>query len=214
METGYTPTHASHKHTHTYTHGHFSYFASVTFTGFVYVSTFNLETSKRGSWLNEWNGMTSLMDRWWLLLFSLLQPFRARLEELRMFLENETWELCPVKSNFNIAQLHVSKNHITDEGKRSMAAFVTHCTPPHPPLWNMHKDVKHRGFCSAICCTAHYVTQIKIKQPLSLVACMFRGFLFPTLMSNSWKIEIWTPEPRCRSCTSTTKRVAWMSSQR
>lgn len=33
---------------------------------------------------------------------------RARLEELRMFLENETWELCPVKSNFNIAQLHVS----------------------------------------------------------------------------------------------------------
>ncbi|TMS18357.1 Syndetin, partial [Larimichthys crocea] len=34
---------------------------------------------------------------------------RARLEELRMFLENETWELCPVKSNFNIAQLHVSK---------------------------------------------------------------------------------------------------------
>lgn len=35
-------------------------------------------------------------------------PPRARLEELRMFLENETWELCPVKSNFNISQLHVS----------------------------------------------------------------------------------------------------------
>ncbi|XP_068189543.1 syndetin [Antennarius striatus] len=34
---------------------------------------------------------------------------RARLEELRMFLENETWELCPVKSNFNIAQLHEFK---------------------------------------------------------------------------------------------------------
>uniref|UniRef100_A0A3P9AGV4 VPS50 EARP/GARPII complex subunit n=1 Tax=Esox lucius TaxID=8010 RepID=A0A3P9AGV4_ESOLU len=31
---------------------------------------------------------------------------RTRLEELRMFLENETWELCPVKTNFNIAQLH------------------------------------------------------------------------------------------------------------
>uniref|UniRef100_A0A8C1GXN4 VPS50 EARP/GARPII complex subunit n=1 Tax=Cyprinus carpio TaxID=7962 RepID=A0A8C1GXN4_CYPCA len=31
---------------------------------------------------------------------------RTRLEELRMFLENETWELCPVKSNFSIAQLH------------------------------------------------------------------------------------------------------------
>ncbi|MEQ2291016.1 Syndetin, partial [Ameca splendens] len=34
---------------------------------------------------------------------------RARLEELRMFLENETWELCPVKSNFNIDQLHEFK---------------------------------------------------------------------------------------------------------
>lgn len=30
---------------------------------------------------------------------------RARLEELRMFLENEGWELCPVKSNFSILQL-------------------------------------------------------------------------------------------------------------
>ncbi|XP_060798737.1 syndetin isoform X1 [Neoarius graeffei] len=34
---------------------------------------------------------------------------RARLEELRMFLENETWELCPVKSNFSITQLHEFK---------------------------------------------------------------------------------------------------------
>nr|XP_023667622.1 syndetin isoform X2 [Paramormyrops kingsleyae] len=34
---------------------------------------------------------------------------RTRLEELRMFLENETWELCPVKSNFSIAQLHEFK---------------------------------------------------------------------------------------------------------
>uniref|UniRef100_A0A8C9SSI4 VPS50 subunit of EARP/GARPII complex n=1 Tax=Scleropages formosus TaxID=113540 RepID=A0A8C9SSI4_SCLFO len=34
---------------------------------------------------------------------------RTRLEELRMFLENETWELCPVKSNFNIMQLHEFK---------------------------------------------------------------------------------------------------------
>ncbi|XP_067860613.1 syndetin isoform X1 [Heptranchias perlo] len=33
---------------------------------------------------------------------------RIRLEELRMFLENETWELCPVKSNFSILQLHIS----------------------------------------------------------------------------------------------------------
>uniref|UniRef100_A0A4W3KCI6 VPS50 subunit of EARP/GARPII complex n=1 Tax=Callorhinchus milii TaxID=7868 RepID=A0A4W3KCI6_CALMI len=34
---------------------------------------------------------------------------RTRLEELRMFLENETWELCPVKSNFSILQLHEFK---------------------------------------------------------------------------------------------------------
>ncbi|XP_041104827.1 syndetin isoform X3 [Polyodon spathula] len=34
---------------------------------------------------------------------------RTRLEELRMFLENETWELCPVKSNFSIVQLHEFK---------------------------------------------------------------------------------------------------------
>ncbi|GFS12991.1 coiled-coil domain containing 132 [Elysia marginata] len=30
---------------------------------------------------------------------------RVRLEELHMFLENEAWEVCPVKSNFNILQL-------------------------------------------------------------------------------------------------------------
>ncbi|XP_069067762.1 syndetin [Pleurodeles waltl] len=34
---------------------------------------------------------------------------RTRLEELRMFLENETWELCPVKYNFSILQLHEFK---------------------------------------------------------------------------------------------------------
>uniref|UniRef100_A0A8C7GKZ1 VPS50 subunit of EARP/GARPII complex n=1 Tax=Oncorhynchus kisutch TaxID=8019 RepID=A0A8C7GKZ1_ONCKI len=34
---------------------------------------------------------------------------RTRLEELRMFLENETWDWCPVKSNFNITQLHEFK---------------------------------------------------------------------------------------------------------
>lgn len=44
------------------------------------------------------------------LFFASSEPHRARLEELRMFLENETWELCPVKSNFNISQLHVSKS--------------------------------------------------------------------------------------------------------
>uniref|UniRef100_A0A8C8C1K8 Vacuolar protein sorting-associated protein 54 N-terminal domain-containing protein n=1 Tax=Oncorhynchus tshawytscha TaxID=74940 RepID=A0A8C8C1K8_ONCTS len=34
---------------------------------------------------------------------------RTRLEELQLFLEGETWDWCPVKSNFNITQLHVSK---------------------------------------------------------------------------------------------------------
>uniref|UniRef100_A0A8D0GFC8 VPS50 subunit of EARP/GARPII complex n=1 Tax=Sphenodon punctatus TaxID=8508 RepID=A0A8D0GFC8_SPHPU len=34
---------------------------------------------------------------------------RTRLEELRMFLENDTWELCPVKSSFSIVQLHEFK---------------------------------------------------------------------------------------------------------
>lgn len=31
----------------------------------------------------------------------------GRLEELKMFLENETWQWCPVKSTFHITQLHV-----------------------------------------------------------------------------------------------------------
>lgn len=46
---------------------------------------------------------------------SRLLYFRTRLEELRMFLENETWELCPVKSNFSILQLHVSSLNNTYE---------------------------------------------------------------------------------------------------
>eukprot|EP00057_Strongylocentrotus_purpuratus_P008783 XP_011663257.1 PREDICTED: coiled-coil domain-containing protein 132 [Strongylocentrotus purpuratus] len=31
---------------------------------------------------------------------------RARMDELRMFLENEGWEMCPVKSNFSFQSLH------------------------------------------------------------------------------------------------------------
>ncbi|XP_028926247.1 syndetin isoform X1 [Ornithorhynchus anatinus] len=34
---------------------------------------------------------------------------RTRLDELRMFLVNEAWELCPVKSSFSILQLHEFK---------------------------------------------------------------------------------------------------------
>lgn len=30
------------------------------------------------------------------------------LEELKMFLENEIWQWCPVESNFSIFNLHVS----------------------------------------------------------------------------------------------------------
>lgn len=32
---------------------------------------------------------------------------RARLDELRMFLDNEGWEACPVKSGFNLLMLQV-----------------------------------------------------------------------------------------------------------
>lgn len=43
-----------------------------------------------------------------------VEYFRAyhhgRLEELKMFLENESWQWCPVKSTFHITQLHVKKN--------------------------------------------------------------------------------------------------------
>ncbi|XP_046985077.1 syndetin [Schistocerca americana] len=35
---------------------------------------------------------------------------RERLEELRLFLENENWELCPVKNNFTILQLQEFKS--------------------------------------------------------------------------------------------------------
>lgn len=31
---------------------------------------------------------------------------RARLDEMRMYLENDAWELCPVRSTFSIMQLH------------------------------------------------------------------------------------------------------------
>lgn len=34
---------------------------------------------------------------------------RSRMDELRMFLENDAWELCPVKASFKIIDLSVSK---------------------------------------------------------------------------------------------------------
>lgn len=89
-------------------------------------------------------------------IFIPLPPFRARLEELRMFLENETWELCPVKSNFNIAQLHVSTNHISEAGKWSVVAFIYSTLPlishPHHPVICIRiMLLKHRGTCVFLC---------------------------------------------------------------
>ncbi|XP_075900528.1 syndetin isoform X2 [Nelusetta ayraudi] len=60
---------------------------------------------------------------------------RARLEELRMFLENETWELCPVKSNFHISQLHEFKfmgqcRSPSVSPSRQAAAGSSSCGPP------------------------------------------------------------------------------------
>jgi len=34
---------------------------------------------------------------------------RSRMDELRMFLENDAWELCPVKASFKIIDLSVNK---------------------------------------------------------------------------------------------------------
>ena len=39
--------------------------------------------------------------------------FRVKMDELRMFLENEGWELCPVRSNFNLLQLLVSNEFLS-----------------------------------------------------------------------------------------------------
>ena len=53
--------------------------------------------------------------------------FRAyhvgRLEELKMFLENETWQWCPVKSTFHITQLHV-KSPLPQKRRRAVFLFV------------------------------------------------------------------------------------------
>lgn len=164
--------------------------------------------------LNIWNGTGSGMDSCsWFWLFALLchppfpfissQPLRARLEELRMFLENETWELCPVKSNFNIAQLHVSKSHITEERERSTPAFIysTLSLITHP----RHLDICIRIWSAGnpdqwclcvwvwVCLCASlrinmrggkliesYITQKKITRLFSRVACMFEDCISHT----------------------------------
>ena len=39
--------------------------------------------------------------------------FSSRLDELRIFMETEAWELCPVRSTFTIHQLRVCDNILT-----------------------------------------------------------------------------------------------------
>ncbi|XP_061442614.1 syndetin isoform X2 [Rhineura floridana] len=70
---------------------------------------------------------------------------RTRLEELRMFLENETWELCPVKSSFSILQLHEFKfmaqsrspsvspsKQPASETERTITLFEQYCNGGNP----------------------------------------------------------------------------------
>ncbi|KAJ6666675.1 hypothetical protein lerEdw1_020399 [Lerista edwardsae] len=70
---------------------------------------------------------------------------RTRLEELRMFLENETWELCPVKSSFSILQLHEFKfmaqsrspsvspsKQPSSEIERTVTLFEQYCNGGNP----------------------------------------------------------------------------------
>ncbi|XP_063098767.1 syndetin isoform X3 [Cavia porcellus] len=79
---------------------------------------------------------------------------RTRLDELRMFLENETWELCPVKSNFSILQLHEfkfmeqsrspsvspSKQPVTTSSK-TVTLFEQYCSGGNPfEIPANHKD--------------------------------------------------------------------------
>ena len=42
------------------------------------------------------------------LSFTYLNLFRSRLDELRIFLEVEAWEVCPVRSSFNLHKLRAS----------------------------------------------------------------------------------------------------------
>ncbi|XP_058381605.1 syndetin isoform X1 [Diceros bicornis minor] len=79
---------------------------------------------------------------------------RTRLDELRMFLENETWELCPVKSNFSILQLHEFKfmeqsrspsvspsKQPASTSSETVALFEQYCSGGNPfEIQANHKD--------------------------------------------------------------------------
>ena len=43
----------------------------------------------------------------YVLSMTYLLYYRARLDELKIFLETEAWELCPVRSTFSLHQLRV-----------------------------------------------------------------------------------------------------------
>ncbi|XP_059027104.1 syndetin isoform X3 [Mustela lutreola] len=79
---------------------------------------------------------------------------RTRLDELRMFLENETWELCPVKSNFSILQLHEFKfmeqsrspsvspsKQPSSTSSKTVTLFEQYCSDGNPfEIQANHKD--------------------------------------------------------------------------
>lgn len=79
---------------------------------------------------------------------------RTRLDELRMFLENETWELCPVKSNFSILQLHEFKfmeqsrspsvspsKQSASSSSKTVTLFEQYCSGGNPfEIQANHKD--------------------------------------------------------------------------
>ena len=118
-----------------------------------------------------------------------------------MFLENETWELCPVKSNFNISQLHVSKNHIAEARKWSTVAFIystlSLIAPPHHceiciRIWNTGDPAQwflcrcgcvchFVSLCINLCYTACYITEMTKIWLLSLMPCMLDIFIPHTL---------------------------------
>ncbi|CAH1237851.1 VPS50 [Branchiostoma lanceolatum] len=57
---------------------------------------------------------------------------RSRMDELRMFLENEAWELCPVKSNFTILNLQEFK-FLRRSGLVKMKLSSTMASPQSSP---------------------------------------------------------------------------------
>ena len=136
-----------------------------------------------------------------------------------MFLENETWELCPVKSNFNIAQLHVSKSHITEARDWSTQhSFILHCHSSPTPATEICIRIWSAGnpdqwfvcvcvcVCVCLCASLHinigggklkesYITQKKIKRLFSRVACMFEDCISHT-DEQQLKIKPWTLQPK------------------